>query len=91
MKNAIALFIKEHPIMTFVLVVEVAGAARDTVVGIARAITGKYPPKEQKPEPAPLPKVDITIQKPKKVEETEEPTTLNGEVTSEDDLSDILD
>lgn len=84
MKNAIALFVERHPIMTFILVVEVAGAARDTVVGVARAITGKYPPKEQKPEPAPLPKVDITIQKPKT--ESEEAAPVDGEVTSDDDL-----
>lgn len=84
MKNAIALFVERHPIMTFILVVEVAGAARDTVVGVARAITGKYPPAAPKPQSTELPKVDISIHKPESA--SEEAAPVEGEVTSDDDL-----
>lgn len=65
MKNAIAIFIERHPIMTFIIVTSICSGVRDTVVGVSRAITGKYPP--EKPETQ-LPKVDITVSKPNKGE-----------------------
>lgn len=89
MLNAIiTTFVKRHPIMTFILVMEVASAARDTVVGVARAITGNYPPEAPKPEPKELPKVSVSIQKPET--ESEETAPVEGEVTSDDDLDDFL-
>lgn len=79
--SAIAVFIERHPIMSFLIIVEVAGATRDMVVGISQAITGNYPPEKPKPEASELPKVDISITKPSKDEESEEPTEeVEGEV-----------
>lgn len=90
MKNAIALFIERHPIMSFIIVMEVASAARDTVVGVSRAITGKYPPEKPKPESSALPKVDISIKRPELTIEDAAP--FSGEVTAlDEDTKDILD
>ena len=43
MKNAIVTFIERHPIMSFLIVCEVVGSTRDAIIGVTRAITGRYP------------------------------------------------
>ena len=76
MKNAIALFIKEHPYMSLFIVTTVCSEARNTIVGVARAITGKYPPERE----AAMPKVDISVKKPESDVEPDT-TILEGDVT----------
>lgn len=68
MKNALITFVERHPIMAFMIVYGAVTSARDTVVGVARAITGKYPPEAPKTQSSELPKVDISITKPEKDE-----------------------
>lgn len=85
MKNAIAIFVERHPVMTFMLVSSAIVAVRDAAVGISRAITGNYPPEPPKAEAANLPKVDISIHKP---ETEKEPDGVCEEVSGE--VADIL-
>lgn len=58
MKNAIAIFVKEHPYITTYLVLEVIAAAKNTIVGVAQSITGNYPPT------SPEPTIDIDAKMP---------------------------
>lgn len=77
MKNAIATFIKEHPFMTFFIVTETVSEIRNSIVGIARAITGKYPPE----------KMDINVNG---LEEEKKPetTVLEGDISETDSFLD---
>lgn len=77
MKNAIATFIKDHPFMTFFIVTSACSEARCAIVGIARAITGKYPPE----------KMDINVNG---LEEEKEPetTVLEGDISETDSFLD---
>ena len=86
MKNAIALFIERHPVMTFIIVTTICAEVRDTVVGVSRAITGKYPPEKSETQ---FPKVDITVSKPKEGETQ----VVEGEVieTTAADLDPVLE
>lgn len=77
MKNAIAVFIKEHPFLTYFIIVEGYSMVKNTIIGVSQAITGNYPPEPQKGN------VDININNPEEAgEETcEEPTEeVEGEV-----------
>ena len=58
MKNAIAIFVKEHPYITTYLVLEVISGVKDAIVGVSQAITGNYPP--TRPEPT----IDIDAKMP---------------------------
>lgn len=77
MKNAIAAFIKEHPFMTFFIVSDIASQICHCAVGIARAITGKYPPE----------KMDINVNGPEE-EKDPETTVLEGDISETDSFLD---
>lgn len=77
MKNAIADFVRNHPFMTLFIVTSACSEARCAIVGIARAITGKYPPE----------KMDINVNG---LEEEKEPetTVIEGDVSETDSFLD---
>lgn len=74
MKNAIAVFIKEHPFITFWII----DSACSAIVKVAQAISGNYPPEKE----VNYPSVEVNVQKPQ--EEEAETTILEGEVSELD-------
>lgn len=74
MKNAIAVFIKEHPFLTYFIIKGGYDMVRWTIVGVSQALTGNYPPETPKGD------VDINIGKPEEAEEDSELTEVEGEV-----------
>lgn len=66
MKEAFKKFINDHPFLTFFGALSIVGSIVDAIVGVARAITGKYPPA---PTPITADPVDSETEAPDSVEE----------------------
>lgn len=66
MKEAFKKFINDHPFLTFFGALSIVGSIVDAIVGIARAITGKYPPA---PQPIAAESAESETESPDPVEE----------------------